>query len=298
MALPMIFKKLLMAVGLSTFALLSGCNDDDDSAKNNPPPQNKTLQPIVIQGALPIETERLASKLSDAKIETYGGWKFWKGTYQGYPVIISKTRMGMSNSAAATAIAIQQYQPIAIINQGTSGGHDPALKVYDIVLGKYTTNIGAFRTPQTALGGGSDALKWNEAFDVFPEDESDPEPIAIRKFEGDAELLTAAHKAKVRYQHGQVVEGTLGAADVWNNELDRIAFLHKTYGTSAEEMEGASVAQIATQFNVPFLGIRVLSNNITNGGAYDPGTGEACQEFVLDVVVEYMKEKQSQLNLK
>ena len=63
-------------------------------------------------------------------------------------------------------------------------------------------------------------------------------------------------------------------------------------------MEGASVAQIAIQFNVPFVGIRVLSNNITNNGAYDPGTGEACQDFVLDVVLEYMKAKQAELNVK
>ena len=60
-------------------------------------------------------------------------------------------------------------------------------------------------------------------------------------------------------------------------------------------MEAASVAQVAYQFNVPFLGIRILSNNITNNGAYDPGTGQACQEFVLDVVVEYMKAKKAAL---
>ena len=255
----------------------------------------KNLQPIVIQGALPIETESLASKLDNTTTETIGGWKFWKGTYQSYPVIISKTRMGMSNSAAATAIAITHYNPIAIINQGTSGGHDPALNVYDIVVGKYTTNINAFRTPVLPLGGGSDSLKWSESFDVLPDDESDPEPIAMRKFEGYADLILAAHKAKVNYSKGKVVEGTLGSADVWNNELDRIAFIHETYGTSAEEMEGASVAQIAIQFNVPFVGIRVLSNNITNNGTYDPGTGEACQDFVLDVVVEYMKAKKAEL---
>ena len=197
--------------------------------------------------------------------------------------------MGMSNSAAATALAIERYQPIAIINQGTSGGHDPALNVFDIVLGKYTTNIGAFRTPRLPIGGGSNSLAWTEAFDVLPEDESDPEPIAIRKFEGDQELLMAAHK--VRYDKGEVVEGTIGSADVWNNELDRIQFFHQSYGTSVEEMEAASVAQIASQFNVPFLGIRILSNNITNNGAYDPGTGEACQEYVLNVAEEYMKSK-------
>ena len=253
--------------------------------------QKLKLQPIVIQGALPIESERMASKLDQVSIETIGGWKFWKGTYHGYPMIISKTRMGMSNSAAATAIAIERFKPIAIINQGTSGGHDPNLNVYDIILGKYATNIGAFKTPSKAVGAGSNSLEWVEAFDVLPEDETDPEPIAIRKFEADSKLLAAAHRTQHLYQKGKVVEGTIGSADVWNNELDRIHFFYQNYGTSVEEMEAASVAQIASQFNVPFIGVRVVSNNITNGGSYDAGTGEACQDFVLEVAEQYMSEQ-------
>ncbi len=263
------FKYSLGVISLCSALFFVGCNDDNSSASQTPTvqEQKQKLQPIIIQGALPVESEKMASKLENKTIEEIGGWKFWKGTYNGYPMIISKTRMGMSNSAAATALAIERYKPIAIINQGTSGGHDPDLHVYDIVLGKYTTNIGAFRTPKQPVGGGSNSLTWVEAFDVLPTDESDPEPIAIRKFEGDQELLMAAHK--VRYDKGDVVEGTIGSADVWNNELDRIQFFHQRYGTSVEEMEAASVAQIASQFNVPFLGIRILSNNITNNGAYD-----------------------------
>lgn len=285
------FKYSLGVISLCSALFLVGCNDDNSSASQTPTlqEQKQKLQPIIIQGALPVESERVASKLENKTVETIGGWSFWKGTYNGYPMIISKTRMGMSNSAASTALAIERYKPIAIINQGTSGGHDPDLHVYDIVLGKYTTNIGAFRTPKQPVGGGSNSLTWVEAFDVLPTSESDPEPIAIRKFEGDQELLMAAHK--VRYDKGDVVEGTIGSADVWNNELDRIQFFHQRYGTSVEEMEAASVAQIASQFNVPFLGIRILSNNITNNGAYDPGTGEACQEYVLNVAEEYMKSK-------
>lgn len=276
---------------VSAALVLSACNGDSSSNSNNQVQAKPKLQPIVIQGALPVESERMASKLDNVSEEVIGKWKFWKGTYKGYPMVISKTRMGMSNSAAATAIAIQHYQPIAIINQGTSGGHDPDLHVFDIVLGKYTTNIGAFKTPNKPIGGGSNALEWNEAFDVLPDDESNPEPIAIRKFEGDKELLVAAYKAKVNYTKGQVVEGTIGSADTWNNELDRIKQFHTTYGTSVEEMEAASVAQIAHQFEVPFLGIRILSNNITNNGAYNPATGEACQDYALDVAEQYMKVK-------
>jgi len=291
----MLLKNFLCALGICSSMFLAACNDSDSDKTSSNSTTQKTLQPIVIQGALPVESEQMASKLSNSTVETFGGWTFWKGSYQGYPVIISKTRMGMSNSAAATAIAIERYKPIAIINQGTSGGHDPDLNVYDIVLGRYTTNIGAFRTPKKAVGEGSNSLEWTEAFDVLPTDESDPEPIAIRKFEADKELLLAAQRAKTNYSKGRVVEGTIGSADVWNNELDRIAFFHKNYGTSVEEMEAASVAQIASQYKVPFLGVRILSNNITNGGAYDPGTGEACQQYVLDIVVEYMKAKQATL---
>ncbi len=282
------FKALFTVLGLCSGLFLTACS----SHYVAPTPSvevKSVLKPIIIQGALPVESEQMASKLSDVSVETIGGWKFWKGTYHGYPVIISKTRMGMSNSAAATAIAIERYQPVAIINQGTSGGHDPKLNVYDIVLGQYTTNIGAFKTPHRPVGGGSDALTWNEAFDVLPKDESDPEPIAIRKFTADQGLMAAAQRVKSTYSKGKVVEGTIGSADVWNNELDRIKFFSTRYGTSVEEMEAASVAQIASQFNVPFIGIRVVSNNITNNGKYDGGTGEACQEYVLHVAEDYMK---------
>jgi adenosylhomocysteine nucleosidase len=84
------------------------------------------------------------------------------------------------------------------------------------------------------------------------------------------------------------VEGIIGSSDVWNDELDRIARFHTEYGTLVEEMETASAAQVAGLLDVPFLGIRVVSDNITNGGAYDPKTGEACEDYVYQVVKAYI----------
>ena len=45
---------------------------------------------------------------------------------------------------------------------------------------------------------------------------------------------------------------------------------------------------MAEAYGVPMLGIRVLSNNITNGGAYDATTARDCQEFVLAVVRRFV----------
>ncbi len=58
-------------------------------------------------------------------------------------------------------------------------------------------------------------------------------------------------------------------------------------------MEGAAAAQIAEAYDVAFLGIRILSNNKTNGGKYDPNTAAANQDYVYEVVKKYIATIQS-----
>ena len=247
------------------------------------------LRPVIVQGALDLEVMKFASRLDNVRVEKVGGWTFWRGTLNGYPVIVSQTMKGLSNSAVATAIAAERYHPVAIINQGTAGGHDRQLHVYDIVLGKYSVNLGAFKTAYRKPGQGSDFRGW-KALDLMAEGSAgeNPNEQIMRRFKGDEQLLAAAESVKRLYHKGRVVEGVIGSTEIWNSELDRIQWFHNQYGTSVEEMETASVAQIAGFFQIPFLGIRVLSNNITNGGKYDAKTGEACQEYVYDVVKAYI----------
>ena len=110
----------------------------------------------------------------------------------------------------------------------------------------------------------------------------------LRYYVANDDLLAAAHAVKASYSRGKVVEGTIGSGNFWNNEIDRMTWLHKNIGTSVEEMETSSSAQIAHAYKVPFLGVRVLSNNITNQGKYDPTTSVDCQEFVKNIVLQYI----------
>ena len=87
--------------------------------------------PVVIQGAMDVEVLVLVAALAHPVEERAAGWTFWRGTLDGVPVVVSKTLKGMENAAAATALAVERYHPSAIINQGTAGGHDPALRVGD-----------------------------------------------------------------------------------------------------------------------------------------------------------------------
>ena len=271
--------KPALTVTLLVVSLLTACAARD------------TTRPIVVQGAMDVEIRKLAGVIEHATEEHVGGWTFWRGTIDGYPVVISKTLKGMENAAAATALAAERYHPIAIINQGTAGGHQPDLHVYDIVLGTDAVNLGSFKTGNRALGDSSNVTEWNP-LDLMRSEGSagnDPSARVMRRFHGDAALLAAARSIRGTYTKGHVVDGVIGSSDVWNSELDRIQHFHDAFGTSAEEMEAASVAQIASLFHIPFLGIRVLSNNITNGETYNTKTGEACQDYVYDVVKAYVR---------
>jgi len=176
--------------------LLTGCSAQGQ--KTRAPDSTLELRPVIVQGAMDLEVKKFVSRLGNVSVEKVGGWTFWRGTLDGYPVVVSKTMKGVSNSAAATAIAAEHYHPVAIVNQGTAGGHVPELHVYDIVLGKYAVNLGAFKTAYRRPGQGSDFREWTPLDLMVSEDSAgeDPNAHTMRRFQANAQLLAAAESVK------------------------------------------------------------------------------------------------------
>ena len=87
-------------------------------------------------------------------------------------------------------------------------------------------------------------------------------------FSSEKKIIDIAKK--IDYKNGKIVVGTIGTADQWNRELERIKFIHERYNTSAEEMETVAAAQVAKAFNIPFMGIRILSNTDIHNEDFNP----------------------------
>ncbi|KRW54310.1 5'-methylthioadenosine nucleosidase [Aeromonas allosaccharophila] len=242
---------------------------------------NPASAPILIQGAMDVEVDTLVAALQEKQAQTIGAWTFWQGTLAGYPVVISRTEVGLANAAAATTLAIERFKPRLIINQGTSGGHDPALHRGDIVIATKSFNMGAYRSDFTPADQGIEPRKWHN-FEVTMRLRENGKLVEHTSFAGDPELVGRALGMADRYQHGRVVAGIIGTADEWNRQVARINWLHQTYQTAAEEMETASAALVAEAYKVPFVGVRVLSNTDLHGEEFDPQTAIHCQQFVID----------------
>lgn len=249
---------------------------------------NKELRPLLLQGAMDLEMQEMVEALEDKVEYTIGEWYFAAGTMNGYPVVVSRTEQGIANSGAATALAIKYFNPIAVINQGTSGGHDPNLHTFDIVIGEYTVPSSAWKTTPSKEGEGVDytAMEMNG---VYAYDKEEGSFVKEVKYAADDKLLAAAEAVIDTYTEGTVVKGVISSSDEWNNQVDRMLFLNELNGSSVEEMEANSVAQVCKTYDVPFLGIRILSNTGIYSEDFNPETGSACQGFVLNVAKEYIE---------
>ena len=247
------------------------------------------VRPILIEGAMNTETEVLVRALKNPVAYRELNYLFVAGTYKNYPVVIVRTEQGLANAAASTALAIKKFNPVAVINQGTAGGTTPALKIGDIVIGDKSIPTSAFKTEISPKGAGVDytaqEMRGTYAFDATTKTfQPNNEYLA------DPTLLNIAFAVANAHENFNAVSGTIGTADWWMCWIDYMDMLNTRYGMLCEEMETVAVAQVCHNANVPFIGIRVLSDNITVNDKYLPESAKVAQDFVLLVVEKYIRD--------
>lgn len=235
-------------------------------------------RPIIVTGALKGEIDYLVEMLESCDIEIRGGFKFYKGYVKDYPVIIAKTEVGLINSASCLTIAIEKYNPIAIVNSGTAGGIIENRHKKDIIIAEECFNILSSKTPYKELGEGSNSCQWDLM--TFTDGENDEKRI----YKSDERLIEIALNMKSEYEHGNVYTGIVGSADIWNREKDKLKYLADVHGVSCEDMELISIYTIAKNYNIPAVGIKIMSDNELLGEEYEPAVGKYVQEYTYKVL--------------
>ena len=258
------------------------------SSAESLPVYDSTIHPIMIQGAMNVETDVLISALNESHDITIGHWHYVSGKIDGYPVIVSVTRCGMVNASVSTALAIETFSPCAVINQGTAGGHDPELKRGDIVIASDCFNSSAWKALPAKAGEGADYRSINLLDVNFYDEYENGEKIIF--LPADEKLKASALSVKDKYSGGKVAEGRIATSDTWENRIDRILFFHEKFGSSCEEMETFAAAKVCRIYGIPFLGVRIISNSMLTAEEFIPKTGHDCQNFVIEVVKKYIEE--------
>ncbi|MEF9935637.1 MAG: hypothetical protein RR789_10245, partial [Clostridium sp.] len=152
--------------------------------------------------------------------------------------------------------------------------------------GNESINIGSYRSDFKEEGAGVNPSDW------IPMKTSVVIEGRVRRmfsFKSDETLVNLAIKASERYTKGNTYVGCLASADQWNKELDRLVYFNTNIKSLGEDMETAACNQIAMGYKIPFLGIRVVSNNEHHLEVFAKDSSDYSQEFTIYVLEEYIK---------
>jgi adenosylhomocysteine nucleosidase len=225
-------------------------------------------RPITaLLGAFEPELTLVQQSLTSPKSQTINGITFTTGRVGRNRVVVVKTGIGKANAAATTAFVLAYFRPQRVLFTGIAGGTNPDLQPGDIVIGQRVAHhdYGSITISQP-----SQPTKQTR------------HPFAHRDnplyFPADSILLQAAQNAAklvdfepipVTNRPPTLVVGTIVTGDVFVSSEEKVAQLRRDFNADATEMEGASVAQICYQEEVPCLVIRSLSDKANSNARMD-----------------------------
>ena len=207
----------------------------------------------AIIAAIPQELEGVFPALSDAHRQQAGGRQFWLGRWHGHELVLATSGMGKVAAAATAAMLAARFGAQRVLLAGTAGALDAGLNVGDAVVAR-----------------------------AFVQHDMDPSPLFPRfevpltgrsHFETDAALadvLAQAARAALPaldddgglgLEAPRVHEGLVLTGDRFvSSSEERAALKAALPDALAAEMEGAAIAQVCSDFALPFAALRIISD--------------------------------------
>ena len=206
--------------------------------------------------AMEEEIKELRAQLTNANEENIANMIFYSGQINDHEVVLVRAGIGKVQAGVTTAFLIENFKVDVVVNSGSAGGIGTGLAVGDLVL---STGAAYHDASATVFGYKPGQL-----------------PQQPQIFEADQELLQAVSEAAS--QAGlQVKPGLIVTGDQFVSSQAQIAAIKEIYPQAlCCEMEGAAVAQVAYQFDKPFLIVRAMSD------VGDEDAGQSFDEFIID----------------
>lgn len=181
-------------------------------------------------------------KLSALTTETIGGAEFTVGTYRETELVLAQSGIGKVQAAMTATVLFDHFHVDTLINTGSAAGVAQGLSIGELVLGQQL----AYHDVDVT-NGGDYVVGQLPGQDLF--------------FKSNQNLLNVVEQT-AQELNLPATTGLIVTGDQFVASADHVAAIKGNFeGVAAIEMEGAAVAQIASNFNKPFLIIRAISDN-------------------------------------
>ncbi|WP_080238889.1 5'-methylthioadenosine/adenosylhomocysteine nucleosidase [Spirosoma rigui] len=223
-------------------------------------------QPITgLLGAFGAEVALVKQSLQKPKTVIVDGIAFTTGRLGKQRVVVAETGIGKVNAAMTTALMLDHFRPQRILFTGIAGGTNPDLQPGDIVIARQTIHHDyqsiTFDQKPTIQTRNGVTGQMNPAY--FPAD-------SVMLLRAQAVAKTVSFEPiPITTRPPTVVTGIVVTGDQFISSGQKVAQLRQDFNADATEMEGAAVAQVCHQIQVPLLVIRSLSDKADDNARRD-----------------------------
>ena len=237
---------------------------------------------IGILGAMLDEVASIKSLMVISRETQIGGREYIEGKINSIDVVLTFSRWGKVAASCTTATLVHKFDVGMVLFTGVAGAVHPMLNVGDVVIGDghYQHDMDASPIfPKYQI-----PLTDNILFEPKPEHVSKATSAAerfIRRIEAsiDTGLLAKFSVFKPAVYRGIIASGDKFVADpAAHTDLSYAVGDRKTL---AVEMEGAAIAQVCHEHEIPYVVIRTISDKADHSAAVD------FQSFVTTVASQY-----------
>ena len=226
--------------------------------------------PLLVLGAMDGEITAIRELLEESRDESWREYPVYTGVHGGRPVVVARSGVGKSLSAMVAQRLIDRYQPGAVVFTGLAGAINPAFDIGDVVVAKDTLQYDMDARP---LG--------------FRLGEIPYTPHRI--IPCDADLVERALRTEL--PEGTTRQGRILTGDRFVNRgaYQQMGYLRSELEGDAVEMEGASVALVATINEIPVVVVRTVSDKADTNARVDferflPRASENCALVVQQIL--------------
>jgi len=245
---------------------------------------------IGIISAMKEEIQAIQNQLQITTKIDKGMRTYYQGKLYNRDIILVFSRWGKVASATTVTQLINEFEVDEIIFTGVAGGIHSKIQIGDVVIGKglYQHDMDA-----SPLLSKYEVPLLGKLFFETNRKQRDAMHIAAKNFllhindYISTEVLASFHIFQPSIHVGDIASG-----DQFISSEEHRDFIKKGLPTvDCVEMEGAAVAQVCYEYNIPFTIIRTISDNSNDNSHLDfpKFAAEIASEYALGILKNYLE---------
>lgn len=225
-------------------------------------------RPVGLLAAMPEELATVLRQMNGTQQHAFGGRSYFAGQLWDVPAVVAFSRWGKVAAAITAVELIREFSVSQVVFTGVAGGIAPGLQIGDVVVGRnlFQHDMDArpifprFEIPLTGIT----AYQTNETT------RATLLHAASEFLVGGCQEIALDVRSEFGLSSRRAQLADIASGDRFVADAATAQELREALPTVAcVEMEGAAVAQVCSEYGVPFGIVRVVSDNAADNAHID-----------------------------